>query len=639
MCQEYEEEKPLLKRPLESLSFDAAAWTKGLWADKFELCRQKTLPAVRDAMDVPGNGAAMINFRMAAGEAETLPAGRPWSDGDCYKWIEAVTNVYGITGDEELEEVLNDFIALLERAQEPDGYIHTHLGKADRWQASGNHELYNFGHLITAACVHKKVTGKDNFLRIACKAADYLYGVFCEHTEQPQHCGHNPSHIMALVDLYRLTEEERYLRLAETFVDLHGRLGKRTDQEQNRVPFREEEKAVGHAVLGAYLYCGATDVFRETGEEELWTSISRIWRNMTTAKTYIHGGIGSLHEGISERGDVIHEAFGRDYQLPNSTAYCETCANIAGAMWNRRLLQLTGDARHADLMERSLYNSMLSGLSADGEHFFYTNPLRWYGEQHKGFPADRGTRWHTFNCFCCPPSIARTLTGLHEWAYSFGEGALWVNLYGGSKVETTLPDGTDLKVTQKTEYPWDGRISFTIEKCSAEVLPIKLRIPGWVSDATVSINDEPIETSIEGGCYFEVKHSWSPGDELTLHMPLQVRMVAAHPKVEETRNQVAIFYGPVLYCLESVDLPDDIDISEIHIPRDIDFVPNHYPDLLGGITVLEGEAQRISREGETAALYTSLNNAGSVSVPVRLIPYFSRANRGDCEMTVWLPCL
>ncbi|HID05901.1 MAG TPA: glycoside hydrolase family 127 protein, partial [Armatimonadetes bacterium] len=381
---------------LKVLPFGTVRWTDGFWYERFELCHRVTLPAMREALDDPDNGAVFKNFYIAAGLQRGAHMGRFWSDGDCYKWLEAMAHVYSVTRDCELDRIMDEHIEIIGKAQESDGYICTQIQLTDkeRWQATGYHELYNMGHLLTAACVHYRATGKRNFLEIACKLGDYLYNVFQPRPPELANFGWNPSNIMGLVDLYRATGKRRYLELAGIFVDMRGSAPKGeqwhrrqnrsdgTDQTQDRVPLRQETEAVGHAVTAMYLYCGATDVYAETGEPALREALERIWQDVTTRKMFITGALGALHQGVSRRGDRVGEAFGLPYQLPNATAYNETCANIGNAMWNWRLLRIDGDAKYADIMELVLYNSMLSGMSIDGKHFRYTNPLRWHGAEH-----------------------------------------------------------------------------------------------------------------------------------------------------------------------------------------------------------------------------------------------------------------
>ena len=611
-------------------------WTEGFWAEKFKLCYKSIIPNMWQAMNNPNNGAVFKNFYIAAGLEKGKHVGTFWSDGDCYKWLEAVAHVYGITRDEELDRKMDELIEIIGKAQDPDGYISTQiqLTNLKRWQDKRYHELYNMGHLMTAASVHYKITGKDNFLKIAKKVGDYLYKTFRSRPPELAHFGFNPSNIMGAVDLYRATGDIKYLKLAKIFIDMRGSAPGGSDQNQDRVPLRKENIAVGHAVTAVYLYCGAADVYAETGEKALLDALERIWHDVTTRKMYITGGIGALHQGVSVRGDPVHEAFGFEYQLPNATAYNETCANIGFAMWNWRMLKITGDAKYADIMELVIYNSMLSAVSIDGKRFFYTNPLRWYGKEHRLLSQDAYERWSIFRCYCCPPQVARAIAWMHEWVYCLSEEGVWVNLYSGNKLETKLLDGTPIKLTQETGYPWDGYVKIMVDakaKCA-----IMLRIPKWANGTKIKVNGKPADVEVKPGTYVAIKREWSPGDMIELSFPMNVRLIKAHPKVEELRNQVAIMRGPIVYCLESIDLPEDVDITEIYIPYNIKLTPRYDEKLLGGVTVLEGKAYYIPEKWGDE-LYKEMSVDSIEPIDITLIPYYAWANRGISKMTVWLP--
>jgi DUF1680 family protein len=496
------------------------------------------------------------------------------------------------------------------------------------------------GHLLTAACIHHRATGKDSFLSVARKLADYLYGVFQPRPKHLALYGWNPSNIMGLVELYRTTGDKRYLELADIFVTMRGSVpnvpGERHpgDQNQNSAPLRKETKAVGHCVTAAYLYCGAADVVAETGEQELMAALERIWANMTGRRMYITGGIGALHHGVSERGDKVHEAFGRDYQLPNRTAYNETCSNIGNAMWNWRMLALTGDARYADVMETVLYNSMLSAWGLDGKSYFYSNPLARAGRDVPLLSNDTPQRWETHKCYCCPPSVARTVAKLGGWAYSLSGDGVWVHLYGGNTLTTKLADGSALKLTQTTDYPWDGKVAITIDDAGGGEFAVMLRIPGWAEGASIQVNGKAARAARNPCSYATLRRKWQAGDRIELTLPMPVRLVEAHPLVEECRGEVAVMRGPVVYCLESPDLPEGVKLAQIALPADIELKPRHDPKLLGGITVLEGQA--IVR-AVSDALYRAAKPERRKRAKLRLVPYYAWANRGISEMAVWLP--
>ena len=630
----------------------AVHWTAGFWAERFELCRHTILPNMHRVMMLPNNSANFCNFQIAAGVRQGPFFGNDWGDGDCYKWIEAAAAVYDVTRDAELDRQMDELIAVIAKAQAPDGYISTQiqLTGRKRWEDLKYHELYNMGHLLTAACIHHRATGKDNFLTVARKLADYLCTVFLPRPKELAHFCFNPSNIMGAADLYRTTGERKYLQLAQTFVDMRGSQPGGSDQNQAKVPLRREQEAVGHAVTAAYLWAGAADVFAETGEQALFDALERLWQDVTERKLYVTGAMGALHNGEAQRvrlkrwpHDSVHEAFGAPYQLPNRTAYNETCANIANAMWNWRMLGLTGDAKYADVMERVFYNSMLSGIGIEGRDFFYTNPLRRDGADVPLLSNDSATRWpdttpaSPVHCFCCPPNVARTIAELQGWAYGLSNEAVWIHLYGGSVLDTELGDGSPVRLVQKTDYPWDGQIVVTVEKSPERDLALKLRIPGWVSGVTVRVNGQPAKADWRPGSYVTLKRRWSAGDRVELDLPMEVTMVESHPLVEETRNHVAVLRGPLVYCLESPDLPAGVDLHQVRLPRDARWNVRHDRELLRGVTVLETEAAVMPAAGPPNGLYRKAASGAGQRVPLRLIPYYAWSNRGQSQMTVWIP--
>jgi len=629
----------------------AVRWTGGFWGDRFEMCREVTIPALLEVMQKPDNSANFQNFRIAAGLAEGEFSGNHWSDGDCYKLIEAAAAAYCTANDPELDRMMDQWIAVIAKAQDPDGYISTQIQLTDvgRWQDLKYHELYNMGHLLTAACVHHRATGKDSFLNVARKLADYLCTVFLPRPVELAHFGFNPSNIMGAAELYRTTGDAKYLRLAKTFVDMRGSAPGGSDQNQAKVPLRQEQEAVGHAVTAAYLWCGAADVYAETGEQALLDALLRLWEDVTQRKMYVTGGTAALHTGEADRRllrrwprDSVHEAFGAPYQLPNRTAYNETCANIANAMWNWRMLALTGEAKYAEVMERVLYNSMLSAIGTDGRDFFYTNPLRRVDGQPL-LSNDSAARWtdttpaSPLRCFCCPPSVARTLTELNGWAYGLSRDAIWVHLYGSSVLDSRLPGGGEIRLVQQTRYPWDGRVTITVEKAPERELALMLRIPGWAQGATVQVNGQAAGIEIEPLAYAELRRRWSAGDTIEIDLPMEVLMVEAHPLVEETRNHAAVLRGPMVYCLESADLPAGVRLDDVRLPRQPTWQVQHDADLLRGVTVLQTEARQLPPSRLSTALYRPVPAGATGRVSVRLIPYYAWANRGPSEMTVWIP--
>ncbi|MCY3832211.1 MAG: glycoside hydrolase family 127 protein [Chloroflexi bacterium] len=635
-----------LYQKLTPLTYDAVSWTDGFWGRLHQLCRETVLPRMREALDEPENGAVFSNFTIAAGLQQGERKGTMWSDGDCYKYMEAMTHIYGAAKEQAIIEQLDELIAVIAQAQEDDGYISTPMQLRDdkeRWTDLHDHELYNMGHLLTAAAVHNRITGARNFLQIAIDLADYLYDLFMPRPPELAHFGFNPSNIMGAVDLYRVTGDDRYLELAQCFVEMRGSQPGGKDLNQSLVSLREESRAVGHAVTAGYLYCGAADVVAETGDAELLTGLQRIWDNAVHSKMYITGGTSAQHHGSSQRPEFggrsgsVHEAFGYEYSLPNATAYNETCANIAHAMWNWRMLNLSGDAKYTDIVELVIYNSMLSSMSLDGIKFCYTNPLRWYGAEHPLLSQDTYERWRLLYCYCCPTNTARTIALLHNWFYSASEDGLWIHLYGGNRLNTTLPDGSLFALTQQTDYPWDESVRITIDEAPAGEVSLMLRIPGWADAATLQINGEASDLPLTPQSYVELKRVWQAGDVIDLRLPMPARKVKAHPKAEEIRNHVAIMRGPIVYCLESVDLPEDVSILEVYAPDDMRLEPSREGDLLGGVVALKGAARRLYEDNGAPDLYLEAGDEKEEPLDITLIPYYAWNNRGINEMTVWLP--
>lgn len=658
-------------RPLAKMSGVGPAdvrWTEGFWAERWELCRREMLPSVERALSDSANSEQLINLKIAAGLAPGEFRGTDWSDGDCYKWLEALALMFATTRDPELDRKLDEWIGIIAGAQAADGYLSTNMTLRQRPRYVGPprryggtfHEMYNMGHLLTAACTHHQATGKDNFLRIARKMGDHLHRVFQPGAPELAVTSGNLPVIMGLIDLYRTTGERRYLETAQVIVDARGAAPGGSDLTQDHVPLRQETEAVGHAVFATYLYCGATDLYAETGERTLWDALQRIWASATLRRTYITGGACAIPNGRSARGDDVHEAFGADYQLPNRTAYNETCANVGNAMWNWRLLELTGDARHAEITETVLYNSLLSAVSADGRQFCYANPLKWTGEADGPTRHHTGTRWSVHSCYCCPPQVARTIAGLGRWAYSVSDDAVWVHLYGGNRLQTRLPDGQTAILLQETRYPWDGHIKLTWSAAPAAETTLRLRIPSWAAGATLRVNGQPGPEAVQLGTYAAVRRRWTAGDRVELDLPLEVRLMEAHPQVEDCRNRVAVRRGPIVYCLE---LPksegrEEIWNDGVFLAENAALTPRFEPDFLGGVTLLTGTAltsagrDRFVHDNASAppplpgdwenCLYRqlvprNLRPPAGGTLDITLIPYFAWANRGLSFMEVWVP--
>jgi len=621
-----------------------ARWTRGLWAERFATCRDVTVPSMGKLMTGDERVRFLGNFDVATGKVDGRHRGPKWNDGDCYKWLEAAASLLAFENDEKLAAQIDAIIGIIAETQEADGYIHTDVQIAQRAGQDlprfGNpmdFEMYNLGHLITAACVHHAATGKPNLLTSARKAADFLAKTFANPTPEQARHGICPSHLMALIDLARVTKEPRYADVAKTLLEMRDLVQAGDDDNQDRVPLRQETRAVGHAVRGTYLWAGAADVIAETGDESLRKPLESIWHDLVTKKLYITGGCGALFDGASPDGAVdqtaitrVHQAFGRDYQLPHATAHNETCAAVGSALWNWRMFQLTGEAKYCDVLEHTFFNSVLAGVSLAGDSYFYTNTLR----RLDPMPVEQ--RWSrkrqkTLGCFCCPPNVARTVAQSSTYAYAKSERGVYVVLYGASTLKTD-----EIALTQETDYPWDGRVRITIDAATKGESSIALRIPGWVSEATVRVNGQPVAGPAKRGTFFEVRRSWAVGDVVELNLPMPVRLVEANHYVEETRNHVAVMRGPLVYCLESNDLPAGVRVLDVHLPRDVKLAARH-SDELGGVTILEGKALASERREWSNQLYRDLSSAPMKEFHLVLIPYYAWDNRGDSEMTVWLP--
>ncbi len=637
---------------LKSINFGDCQWTEGFWADKFELAEQVMVPHMGSLLkgDI---GHAYNNFKIAAGLKDGEAKGMLWHDGDFYKWMESAVYVYGINRDPKIIEELDEIIEVIGKAQQNDGYLHTHvqIKKLERWSQVTNHELYNSGHLLTGACIHHRVTGKSNWLDIAIKHADYLYRIFQPRPESLARFGFNPSQIMALVELYRTTKDKKYLELAGIFVDMRGSVPVELHpsvpywftgaQCQMKTPLREETEAVGHAVTGFYLYSGAADVYAETGEQALLDALDRVWSSAVEKKMYLTGAFGQVHHGAYDDQNMVHEGFVDDYLMPNSTSYNETCANIASAMFNWRMLSIKCEARYADIMELVLYNSALVGISVDGKKYFYANPLRMnHGQRQYSDHCDcteSADREPYIECFCCPPNLVRTIAQLSGWAYSLSENGVAVNLYGGNRLDTTLLDGSTLKLTQDTEYPWNGLVKLTVQECKDSQFEIMLRIPGWAKGTKILLNGQDAGVEVVPGTFAKVQREWKKCDVITLDMPMDVQFVEGHPRIEEVRNQVAIKRGPLVYCVESPDLPKGTKILDVYIETTAELKVQHCPDFLGGVSTIKGNV--LLRRDHAESMYHTIDKPEWESYRTQFVPYFAWSNRGTAEMTVFMPVL
>lgn len=636
---------------LNSIGMSDVQWTKGFWAERFKICADSMVPHLWATYTSNNFCYAFQNFKVAAGLDSGRFRGPSFHDGDFYKTLEAVAALYASTKDKKLDALMDDAIAVIAKAQKEDGYIYTKSiieqkksGKKEMFDDKLSFEAYNFGHLMTAACVHFRATGKNSLLNVAKKAADFLIGFYNTATPEQARNAICPSHYMGLTELYRTTREQKYLTLVKKLIDIRGTT-EGSDDNSDRLPFRQMKEVNGHAVRANYLFAGVADVFAETGDTTLLHTLNLMWDNVVNEKIYVTGGCGALYDGLSLEGvsykpdsiQKIQQAYGKDYQLPNMTAHNETCANIGNVLWNWRMFQLTGESKYMDVLELSLYNSVLSGISLDGNKFFYTNPLA----AAKNYPYDLrwsgGRQKYISKSNCCPPNTIRTIAEVNDYMYSIGEKGLYVNLYGGNVLNTELHDGTKLKLEQTTNYPWDGKISLTIKEATAKNVNIYLRIPEWTTGYTLQINNSyPKVRDMDNG-YVIAGRQWKAGDKIELVLNMPATLLESNPLVEATKNQVTVKRGPLVYCLESADLPNQ-NVFDVLIPANIKLQPVPMKIDQGNVMALTGEAKILQATNWKNKLYKEVNTKTTV-VKIKLIPYYAWANRGQGDMTVWMPVL
>ena len=639
-------------------------WTGGFWADRFNVMSTTGIWSMWDTWNTPwetidamglhgSNG--FRNFEVAAGTVKGKHHGPPFHDGDMYKWLEACATVYAITKDPKLDALMDKFIEQVALAQRADGYIHTPVvisernagidSHANTENAAGieigkdqkhafasrlNFETYNLGHLITAGIIHKRATGKTTLFDCGRKAADFLYNFLTNDAAELSRNAICPSHYMGAAEKYRETGDAKYLTLAKGLIAIRDSVENGEDHNQDRHKFREQYEAMGHAVRANYLYAGVADLYAETGEAQLMKNLSAIWDDIIQHKIYIMGGCGALYDGVSPDGTTynqpsiqqIHQAYGRQFQLPQEAAHNEICAQIGMMLFSWRMFQTTGDAKYIDNIENELYNGILSGISIDGKDFFYTETLR----RTKEFPYTM--RWpkhrqHYITCFCCPPNTLRTLCQAQEYAYAVSGQTLYVNLYGQNALKTK-----NLEVEQTTGYPWDGKVILTVKKAK-NLQTIQLHKPNWCDKYTVKVNGENAD--------LRITRKWKKGDVIELNLDMRPRLVEANPLVEEAKNQVAVMRGPIVYCLEGQDIQGDCRISDIALPADIQL--KEVPMTIEGhsFTALEGDAVVTNdKTWDNQTLYRELSKPASRKVHIRLIPYYAWDNRGIQDMSLWL---
>jgi hypothetical protein len=611
---------------LQTISSKKISVDHGFWSQRQTNNHQISLRHAFHKLEASGN---FNNLNLAIGSGQGAYRQPVFMDSDIYKWLEAVSYELDNCPDPELEAMANQAIDLLAAAQQEDGYLNSYFQVVEpekKWtELAMGHELYCAGHLFEAAVAHHRATGQTKLLDIACRFADHIDSIF--GPDKGDAVPGHPEIELALVELFRETGEQRYLDLAGFFIDQRGqgKMKGRTPFEagyhQDRVPVREATVVEGHAVRQLYLAAGIADVYLETGEQALLDVSHRLWRDMTAHKMHLTGGFGARHRG---------ESFGDAYELPSDRCYCETCAAIAAMMWNWRMLLITGEARYADLLERSLYNSFLSGISLDGQRYFYVNPLLSRGGIER-------PEW--YGCACCPPNVMRQIAMLAHYVATTGKGGLQLHQYIATTIEASLDDQRSIKVQLDTNYPWEGQVKLTIEETDGSPWELALRIPGWCQEATVQVGDEIIDVSASRGEYARIQRVWQSGDVVLLNLPLQPRIIEPHPRIDALRGSVAIERGPLVYCLEEVDQPAEANLLDVCIAPETPLQARWREDLLGGIVVIEAQGAVADMSSWARELYRAMAAESLAQQEVKLmaVPYYAWANRGPGTMRVWIP--
>jgi DUF1680 family protein len=630
---------PTVKRQLEPVPFTNTSFEDVFWAPRIEVNRTVTIPHIYRQCEATGRISAFdLNFQRPVPSPIVLIFG----DADPAKWIEAASYSLATHPDPALEALVDQLADRIIHAQQPDGYLNTHfiVTQPDmRWRNLRDwHELYCAGHLIEGAVAHYQATGQRKLLDAMCRYADHIDETFGRQPGKRRgYCGH-PEIELALIKLYHATNNPRYLKLATYFIEERGTQPYYFDIEarergedpaqfwartyeycQAQVPIRAQTKVVGHAVRAMYLLCAVADLACENDDPSLLQVCERLWNNLVTKRMYLTGGIGSTRN---------NEGFTQDYDLPDESAYAETCATIGLILWNHRLLQCSGESKYADVIERGLYNGFLSSVSLDGARFFYENPLASAGGHHR-------QSW--FECPCCPPNIARTLASLGGYFYSTGINDVWVHLFAQGNVKLKIK-GRDLSLDQVTNYPWDGEVKLKMGLTAPQNLTLHLRVPGWCERWHLRVNGTPVTNpNPQTNGYLEIDREWHPGDVVEYQMEMPIRSVWAHPAVRDLQGRMAIQRGPIIYCLEGVDhrgfVLDQIAVD----PKDVssEFGTEHQDNLLGGVNIIQGKGAVVNEKGWKGMLYR-YRGPSLKFMEIKAIPYYAWDNRTPGEMRVWL---
>jgi DUF1680 family protein len=633
---------PSARRQLTPVPFTQVSFADPFWAPRQEINRTVTIPHMYQMCMESGRIPAFdLNFVRPVPSSVLLIFG----DSDAAKWLEAACYALSTKADPQLSALVDQVADKIVHAQQPDGYLNTHFIVAQpemRWKNLRDwHEMYCAGHLIEAAIAHHQATGNPKLLNALCRFADHIDQHFGREPGKRRGYDGHPEAELALVRLYHATGEAKYLRLAQYLVEERGQAPNYFDLEarqrgddpakfwaktyeycQAQVPIRQQTKVVGHAVRAMYLLAGVADLAHETDDPSLLATSERLWENLVHQRMYLTGGIGP------SRGN---EGFTTDYDLPDESAYAETCAAIALILWNHRLLQVAGDGKYADIIEQTLYNGFISGVSLDGKAFFYDNPLASAGGHHR-------VPW--FDCPCCPPNLGRLLASLGNYLYSTsdapGQAKLWVHLYAQNTVSLTVA-GQPVSLHQITQYPWDGEIELIVGLEQPQNFALHLRIPGWCEQWQVQVNGQPLDPApalLNG--YLALDRLWQAGDRIALSLAMPVQSVWAHPAVRQMQGRLALQRGPIVYCCEGVD-HEDVGLDRISLdPAALPaFTVEHHPELLGGVSVLHGPATLIDDNSWEGVLYRRNRPSATRPIQVRAVPYCVWDNRAPGEMRVW----
>ncbi len=618
------------KAKVHSVPIRAVTMGDGFWARRMRTNVDESIPTLLELLEEHG---VVNNFRRLSGRRNEGRKGPVYTDSDIYKWMEAVAFVLQSGDRPKLRETMDKLTDDILAAQEPSGYLNTYyVGDHARQRFSEmyrSHELYCLGHLLQAAIAYYRATGNRKLLDGGIKYANYILQTFGPE-KKPAITGH-PEFEMALVELYRTTGDKRYLDFVNyLFTGEKLRLQLTDDQTKylfSGIPFITRTELEGHAVRSLYACSGATDYYLETGDQEYAETLDRLWKDLVERKMYVTGGVGSYAQG---------ESVGAAYDLPNERAYAESCAAIANFMWNWRMLAAKGDARYTDVMEEALYNGINSGMSLSGTLYCYRNPLASRGDEDIRKP------W--YETTCCPPNLERTFASIPGYLYSTSPAGVYVNFYHASTLDWRLEDGTGLKLVERTKYPWDGDITLKVSPAKPATFTLYLRIPGWSSKSSVTVDGKPASGKTKAGEYFAIHREWSSDNTVHLELDVTAHLVAANPLVQEDYGKVAVRRGPLLYCLEQMDQEDKGSLFDVTLSPSTGptwgFASEFSPDILDGVVVLKHKGRATPKPLSEEPLYRTLEGTGqneSKEVNLTFIPYYAWANRLPGAMEVWIP--